>query len=366
MTETSSGQPYLSIRNLTKMFGTFTALNDVSFDIQEGEFVCFLGPSGCGKTTLLRAIAGLDIQTAGQITQAGRDISPLPPSERDFGIVFQSYALFPNLTINKNVAYGLENAKMPADKVRARVAELLELVGLPEQGTKYPAQLSGGQQQRVALARALATSPGLLLLDEPLSALDAKVRVHLRHEIKSLQERLGVTTVMVTHDQEEALAMADRIVVMDLGIIEQIGTPQEIYRRPASLFVADFIGEINQFEGVAGGPGKARVGDLVLSAPRAELADGTPCIIAVRPEDMVLSEPGGETPVNGFDAVISELEFLGVTWKVLLDSPAFGKDGLTANVSVNRARQMNLEEGKKLAVQFVADHLHVFPMPQAS
>ena len=196
--------------------------------------MCFLGPSGCGKTTLLRCIAGLDIQTAGSIEQAGHDVSVLPPSERDFGIVFQSYALFPNLTVEKNVAYGLENTGAGRDRIAARVNELLGLVGLSEQGRKYPAQLSGGQQQRVALSRALAASPGLLLLDEPLSALDAKVRVRLRHEISSLQQRLGVTTIMVTHDQEEALTMADRIVVMNQGRIDQVGTPTEIYRhRPA-------------------------------------------------------------------------------------------------------------------------------------
>ena len=196
------GAPYLRISALTKMFGPFTALKDISLQIYEGEFVCFLGPSGCGKTTLLRAIAGLDIQTTGKIQQAGQDISALPPSERDFGIVFQSYALFPNMSVNKNIAYGLENRKTSKKDIRRRVEELLELVGLPEQGDKYPAQLSGGQQQRIALARAIAVSPGLLLLDEPLSALDAKVRVHLRHEVKDLQRRLGITTVMVTHDQE--------------------------------------------------------------------------------------------------------------------------------------------------------------------
>ena len=228
--------PYLRVRNLSKNFGDFTALKDISLDVYESEFVCFLGPSGCGKTTLLRAIAGLDIQTTGTIEQAGRDISALPPSERDFGIVFQSYALFPNLTVYKNVAYGLENRKMPKAEIAKRVAELLDLVGLSNQGAKYPAQLSGGEQQRVALARAMATSPGLLLLDEPLSALDAKVRVFLRKEIKDLQRRLGVTTIMVTHDQEEALTMADRIVVMDHGVIGQVGTPEEIYVRPfASL-----------------------------------------------------------------------------------------------------------------------------------
>ena len=213
---------------------------------------------GLWQTTLLRAIAGLDIQTTGVIHQAGRDISALPPSERDFGIVFQSYALFPNLTVAKNIAYGLENRKASKAEIQARVTELLELVGLPDQGDKYPAQLSGGQQQRIALARAIATSPGLLLLDEPLSALDAKVRVHLRHEVKELQRRLGITTVMVTHDQEEALTMADRIVVMNHGVIEQVGTPLEIYRDPATSFVADFIGTMNFMPGTVIGPDRVR------------------------------------------------------------------------------------------------------------
>ncbi|MCF6233464.1 MAG: ATP-binding cassette domain-containing protein, partial [Rhodobacteraceae bacterium] len=231
---TQSG-PYLRIENLWKNFGDFVALQDISLSIEEGEFVCFLGPSGCGKTTLLRAIAGLDLQTSGRVEQAGQDISSLPPSERDFGIVFQSYALFPNLTITRNIAYGLENMGRSKPDIAARVTELLELVGLPDQGDKYPAQLSGGQQQRIALARAIATDPGLLLLDEPLSALDAKVRVFLRHEVKELQRKLGITTVMVTHDQEEALSMADRIVVMNHGTIEQVGTPLEIYRNPTSL-----------------------------------------------------------------------------------------------------------------------------------
>ena len=185
--ESTMQKPFLRITNLTKMFGAFTALHEISLEIYEGEFICFLGPSGCGKTTLLRAIAGLDIQTSGTVEQAGKDVSALPPSERDFGIVFQSYALFPNMTVSKNIAYGLENRKTARSEINNRVSELLQLVGLPEQADKYPAQLSGGQQQRIALARALATSPGLLLLDEPLSALDAKVRAHLRHEIRALQ-----------------------------------------------------------------------------------------------------------------------------------------------------------------------------------
>ena len=232
---------YLEVRNLQKRFGDITALGDISLDVAEGEFVCFLGPSGCGKTTLLRAIAGLDPQTAGTIQQKGLDVSRLPPAERDFGIVFQSYALFPNLTVADNVGYGLVSRHQGRAAIAKRVAELLALVGLPDAAARYPAQLSGGQQQRVALARALATSPGLLLLDEPLSALDARVRLRLRHEIKALQRRLGVTTIMVTHDQEEALTMADRIVVMNAGAIEQVDTPAKIAQQPKTPFVAEFI-----------------------------------------------------------------------------------------------------------------------------
>ena len=227
-------ETYLRLTAITKKFGDFTALRDISLEVFAGEFVFFLGPSGCGKTTLLRIIAGLDVQTAGLIEQSGREISSLPPAERDYGIVFQSYALFPNLTVFKNVAYGLESERANKGDVARRVEELLDLVGIGTERNKYPAQLSGGQQQRVAVARAIATSPGLLLLDEPLSALDARVRDHLRHELKQLQQRLGITTIMVTHDQGEALTMADRIVVMNHGIIEQIGTPKDIYEHPAT------------------------------------------------------------------------------------------------------------------------------------
>ncbi|MEY3428528.1 MAG: Sulfate/thiosulfate import ATP-binding protein CysA, partial [Pseudomonadota bacterium] len=244
-----SASPYLSLTHLHKAFGNFVALQDINLEIVPGELVCFLGPSGCGKTTLLRIIAGLEVQTRGTILQAGKDISNAHPAERDYGIVFQSYALFPNLSIADNVAYGLVNRKVARNVVQQRVHELLTLVGLPGSGAKYPSQLSGGQQQRIALARALATSPGLLLLDEPLSALDALERVRLREEIRTLQQSLGVTTIMVTHDQEEALSMADRIVVMNHGCIEQVGTPTEIYREPASAFVADFVGQVNVLTG---------------------------------------------------------------------------------------------------------------------
>src|ERR671911_862058 len=256
-------QPFLKIERLSKRFGAFTALKDIDLEVRRGEFVCFLGPSGCGKTTLLRAIAGLDPQDEGRIEIAGRDVSRAPPADRDFGIVFQSYALFPNLTVAQNVGYGLVNRRKGAAEIKRRVDELLALVGMPEQGRKYPIQLSGGQQQRVALARALATSPGLLLLDEPLSALDARVRIRLRDEIRALQKRLGLTTVMVTHDQEEALTMADRIVVMNQGAIEQVGTALEIYREPASPFVADFVGKVNVLAGTAENGG-LRVGTSLL------------------------------------------------------------------------------------------------------
>ena len=353
--------PYLKVENVTKKFGDFTAIKDICLEVFESEFVCFLGPSGCGKTTLLRAIAGLDIQTHGRIEQAGRDISNLPPTERDFGIVFQSYALFPNLTVFKNVAYGLENRKTAKADIAARVDELLQLVGMPDQGPKYPAQLSGGQQQRVALARALATSPGLLLLDEPLSALDAKVRVRLRHEIKELQRKLGVTTIMVTHDQEEALTMADRIVVMNEGVIDQVGTPLEIYRRPASPFVADFIGAMNFLSAVAGGDGTVRIDGVGLSAIECVCVqdEGTAVTLCLRPEDIVTRgvEPGAP---NAFEATVADLEFLGSFYRASLTAKGVENTRFQADFSVNLVRDLGIEAGKTLTVAFPADRIRVF------
>ena len=365
MTSTSTpggeaARPFLRVCNLVKAFGPFLALKDISLDVMEGEFVCFLGPSGCGKTTLLRAIAGLDLQTSGGIEQAGRDISLLPPSQRDFGIVFQSYALFPNLTVARNVAYGLESLGLKRAEIDRRVADLLELVGLPDQGAKYPSQLSGGQQQRIALARAIAMSPGLLLLDEPLSALDAKVRVHLRHEIKSLQRRIGVTTIMVTHDQEEALSMADRIVVMNHGVIEQVGTPAEIYREPATLFVADFIGAMNKLPVRVEDGEHARLGETRLQCRPHALDPGAEATLAIRPEDVVPVEGNGAGSANRFAVTISEMEFLGSFWRAWLAGPAFGAAGLEADFSVNAIRRLGLEEGKQLTVELPADRLHVF------
>jgi iron(III) transport system ATP-binding protein len=360
--------PYLQIRNLWKAFGDFVALKDINLDIGKGEFVCFLGPSGCGKTTLLRAVAGLDPQSRGTIQQGGVDISNLPTSKRDYGIVFQSYALFPNLTVARNVAFGLENTKRPAAEIKSRVAELLALVGLPEQAAKYPAQLSGGQQQRIALARAIAINPGLLLLDEPLSALDAKVRVHLRHEIKELQRKLGVTTIMVTHDQEEALSMADRIVVMNHGTVEQVGTPTEIYRAPSSLFVAGFVGEINQFAAEAEAGSKVTIGDRQMLANPHDLIGA--CTVAIRPEDVVphgqgARSPGAPdeivTPENTFDVVIQEMEFLGSYWRCHLENPVLGSNPLIANFSINAVRRLDLRIGMDMAVELPVERVLVFP-----
>src|SRR5215475_11110220 len=271
MSGSQTGGEALRLESIHKEFGSFVALKSIDLAVQDGELVCFLGPSGCGKTTLLRIVAGLETQTSGRVVQNGRDVSRAVPSARDYGIVFQSYALFPNLTIRDNVAYGLVNRRKARAQIEARVKELLTLVGLPDSGRKYPSQLSGGQQQRIALARALATTPSLLLLDEPLSALDAKERERLRGEIRQLQRRVGVTTIMVTHDQEEALSMSDRVVVMNLGVIEQVGSPLDVYERPSTPFVADFLGKVNVLDAECLGGGRYRVGQVEI----ATQANGT-------------------------------------------------------------------------------------------
>ena len=354
-----AGHSYLVVRDLTKMFGDFTALKNISLEVIEGEFLCFLGPSGCGKTTLLRAIAGLDIQTYGEIHQGGREISTLPPAERDFGIVFQSYALFPNLSVYKNVAYGLENRGMKRGAIEARVTELLETVGLPDQGAKYPAQLSGGQQQRVALARALAPSPGLLLLDEPLSALDAKVRVRLRHQIKDLQNQLGITTIMVTHDQEEALTMADRIVVMNHGVIEQTGTPEQIYRDPASAFVADFIGQMNFAPGTLAEKGRVKLGQVELACDSDGLAAGAAVTVAVRPEDIRFDTASTEGS-NVFKVRVTEIEFLGSFFRATLESQDLGDLRLIADLPINTARHLDIQEGYEVTATIPPEFIRLY------
>ena len=353
----ATAEDYLVVRRVTKRFGSFTALADVSLTIARGEFVCFLGPSGCGKTTLLRAIAGLDPQDEGTIIQAGRDISALPPSRRDFGIVFQSYALFPNMTVLDNVGYGLVSQGQKRAAVENRVRELLSLVGLSDQWWKYPAQLSGGQQQRVALARALAMNPGLLLLDEPLSALDALVRVHLRAEIKALQRRLGITTVMVTHDQEEALSIADRIVVMNSGRIEQVGPPDQVYRRPASLFVAGFVGRMNTLPAVVADAGTVAIGQAMIAADAAAgFPTGAKVQACFRPED-VQPDLGG-LPGTRLSATVRDFEYLGSIARVELE--AFGLP-LTSELSDTALRTLSLSPGDRLTVVLPPGRVLLFP-----
>ena len=357
MQASQSQKPYLKIVDLTKKFGEFVALDNISLDVFEGEFVCFLGPSGCGKTTLLRAIAGLDIQTYGSVEQAGRNVSNLSASERDFGIVFQSYALFPNLSIYKNVAYGLENAKLPRKQIDDRVADLLTLVGMNDQADKYPAQLSGGQQQRISLARALAISPGLLLLDEPLSALDAKVRLMLRHEIKDLQRKLGVTTIMVTHDQEEALTMADRIVVMNHGVIEQVGSPTEIYHEPATAFVADFIGTMNFLEATVAGPKQIQIGDLSINCLHVPGNEGDKITVSIRPEDVVVQDASD----NRLQATIENIEFLGAFVRAELSNKDMGAHRFFADFSANQVRRADLKQGAILEIGLPKRSLRLYP-----
>jgi len=303
---------YLELTDIEKRFGDTTAVKGFNLSTARGEFVSFLGPSGCGKTTTLRMIAGFETPTSGRITLDGGDITYRPPNKRNVGMVFQSYALFPNMTVNDNVGFGLRVRKRPKSQIKVRVQELLDLVHLGDKGGRYPYQLSGGQQQRVALARALAFEPQVLLLDEPLSALDAKIRVTLRHEIRSIQRQLGITTVYVTHDQEEALSLSDRIVVMSEGHVEQIGTPFEIYNFPATPFVASFVGTLNILPAkvIDAAAGRLSVaGQEIRIAKRVEAQAGSTISLALRPEMVTLGE--GVEGSNHLRGTVADVTFLG-------------------------------------------------------
>jgi putative spermidine/putrescine transport system ATP-binding protein len=311
-------ETFLSIKSVSKAFGATTVVQDFNLDVGSGEFVSFLGPSGCGKTTVLRMVAGFEEPSGGSISIGGHDVTSLKPNQRNIGMVFQAYALFPNLTVAQNIGFGLKVGGVGKAEADQRVAEMLAIIKLPEFGDRYPYQLSGGQQQRVALARALAPRPKLLLLDEPLSALDAKVRVSLREEIRSIQKKLGITTVFVTHDQEEALSISDRIVVMYGGKAEQVGTPFEVYNRPATKFVANFVGTLNVLEGTVtdAGAGKVRVGDsdVVLKQGLNGSKVGDTLALALRPEAISLGrQPGRDASLGG---QISEVSFLGSVIRV--------------------------------------------------
>ena len=299
----------LEIENITKRYGDLKAADAVTLDVADGEFLVLLGPSGCGKTTTLRIVAGFIDPTAGAVRLGGRDITTLPPWKRNAGLVFQSYALFPHLTVSQNVAFGLEMRKTPAGEIAERVAGALRLVRLDQLGDRLPRQLSGGQQQRVALARALVIRPDVLLLDEPLSNLDAKLRQDVRVEIRELQKQLGLTTVMVTHDQEEALTMADRLVVMSEGRIRQIGSQQDLYERPADRFVADFVGRSTFIEGRVEAPGRfVSEGGLVIAC---EATAAGPAALALRPERLALLVDGATSPDNVFDGTVEFVSYLG-------------------------------------------------------
>jgi iron(III) transport system ATP-binding protein len=357
---------YVKVQDITKHFGGFSALTDVTFSAQRGEFVCVLGPSGCGKTTLLRIIAGLELQSHGRVFMGERDVSTLPVSKRNIGIVFQSYALFPNLTAAQNIAYGMKAHRTEKNQIAQRVQELLELVGLRGMEGKYPSQLSGGQQQRVALARAMALSPDLLLLDEPLSALDAQVRTMLRTEIRQLQQRLGITTLMVTHDQEEALTMADRILVMDKGRLVQDGSPLDVYDRPATPFVAAFIGSMNFLQNaVKVGDALYRVGgcDLQVNSENGsqQAAVGSSATIAIRPEDIMIWADRREAH-NTVLTEVERIEYRGSIFRVGLKLKACSEKTalVEADVPSEKIRRLNIHPAMALPVQLPMDRLRVY------
>ena len=300
---------YLSIDHLEKSFGANRVVKDFSLAVEKGEFVSLLGPSGCGKTTVLRMVAGFESPTAGRIVIDGQDVTGLRANARNIGMMFQAYALFPNLTVAENVGFGLKVKGVARAEREARVTEMLRLIGLPDFGARYPFQLSGGQQQRVALARALAPRPRVLLLDEPLSALDAKVRVSLRNEIRTIQQELGITTIFVTHDQEEAMSISDRIVVMNGGVADQVGTPFDIYNRPTTRFVAQFVGTLNTFDVTVrdAAAGKVDLAGQTLTLPEA-LQVSAP-VIALRPEALHLGRVAGAEAL--LPARIDEVHFMG-------------------------------------------------------
>ncbi len=307
---------FLELTGIQKFFGSIHVVKTVNLAIEQGEFITLLGPSGCGKTTILRMVAGFETPSSGSIVVGGRDVVSLRPNQRSIGMVFQAYALFPNMTVAQNVGFGLRVARVPRSEAEPRVAEMLRLVGLGDFGARFPFQLSGGQQQRVALARALANKPQLLLLDEPLSALDAKIRVSLREEIRRIQKELGITTIFVTHDQEEALSMSDRIVVMRAGVVEQVGTPLEIYNHPATSFVSSFVGQISQIgvEVEDAATGMVRLGQQRLDLKRPLPGKGA-MTLSLRPEMISPgARPGGVTLTGR----VEDVAFLGSVVRIRL------------------------------------------------
>ncbi|MBX3582385.1 MAG: ABC transporter ATP-binding protein [Rhizobiaceae bacterium] len=332
MAEIKSNAASVEFRGVTKIYGRskVPAVNDISLHIEAGKLVTLLGPSGCGKTTTLRMIAGLEMATSGQILIGGADVTRLPATDRDVSMVFQSYALFPHMTVDENVRYGLRFSGFPKKEVIERARAGLELVGLSGYGDRLPSQLSGGQQQRVAVARALVLEPQVLLFDEPLSNLDAKLRRHVREEIRDIQQKLGLTVVYVTHDQEEALAVSDRIIVMNNAVIAQDGTPRDLYDAPANAFVADFIGEANIFpctiESIENGVASVRLGALTISLPGRGGSTPGPAKLAVRPGRIVLHPAGAADTLPG---TIQKATYVGSHLEFMIETE-FGEAFVTA------------------------------------
>jgi putative spermidine/putrescine transport system ATP-binding protein len=333
------------MEGLSRQYGTVLALDKLDLTVQPGELIALLGPSGCGKTTTLRLLAGLEDADAGQINVAGRDITRLPASKRDMGMVFQAYSLFPHMTVQQNVAFGLRLRRVSTEERNRRAMEMLELVELHSQADRYPHQISGGQQQRVALARALAIEPQVLLLDEPLSALDAKVRAQLRDQIRRIQLDVGITTLFVTHDQEEALAIADRVGVMRAGQLEQLAPPTDVYSRPATAFVAEFVGLSNRLEGVVSGSTvTVRGRDL----PLVDLSTPPgPAIALVRPEAVMLSSDSSSDSGPLVGTVIATT-FLGATSRVTVD---LGDTTILAQLSTSDASELPAGSRVSLAIR---------------
>jgi spermidine/putrescine ABC transporter ATP-binding subunit len=354
--------PELELRNLVKRFAPQSVVGPLSFSVAAGEFVSLLGPSGCGKTTTLRCIAGFETPTEGSILLAGTPIEDRPPNRRNIGLVFQNYALFPHLTIFENVAFGLRLRRVGADETKRRVSHALGLVGLPDLASRYPRQLSGGQQQRVAIARSIVLGPRILMFDEPLSNLDLKLRLAMRKELRELQRGLGKTALYVTHDQGEALALSDRIVVMSNGRIEQIGSPREIYERPANAFVADFIGSSNLLDAtVIGKDGEATLirtdRGLTLHAAPTQQAVGTRVVAMLRPERIRLAAQGGATGDNRMSARIREATYLGQDHHLSLSLAEGGE--LTAITQESAARLLTV--GEEVVVALAAADIFLLP-----
>jgi spermidine/putrescine transport system ATP-binding protein len=343
------------LERLTKRFEAVPAVDDVSVEVESGEFFSLLGPSGCGKTTTLRMIAGFERPDEGRIVIGDADVTEAPPHRRPVNTVFQSYALFPHLSVEQNVAFGLRFTKTPRDEARRRVAEILDLVHLGGLGARRPHQLSGGQQQRVALARALVLSPSVLLLDEPLGALDAKLRRELQVELKSLQREVGITFVYVTHDQEEALTMSDRLAVMHGGRIQQLGAPRDVYEAPSTAFVADFLGVSNLMRGASSGGGSVDVDGVTLEARQGDLEVTGEVRVTIRPERLEI-EPAATAGANRMPARVGELVYLGSTTQVHVQTPG----GVTlVALLANTGRLFPFERGDEVVAHFPPDALRV-------